>query len=193
MEGAARAIAGAIPDLAHKTDGRGGRVAAETGARRLRHELDPDTTGGAILLGLRAVAVVGHGNSEAEGIANAVRLAARCAELDAVGRTAALLRDAGVTRGSSPPPPKRDRKVTWTAKKSSTWSARISPRSSRLTPRRIVERTRFREDLEADSLDLYELVMELEDRYGIKVSEEQATRIKTVGEAVAFVLQKASA
>ncbi|MDX6638903.1 MAG: acyl carrier protein [Solirubrobacterales bacterium] len=51
----------------------------------------------------------------------------------------------------------------------------------------IEEATRFREDLDADSLDLYELVMELEDTYGIKVSEEDATRIKTVGDAVDFV------
>lgn len=60
-------------------------------------------------------------------------------------------------------------------------------------PARIVEGTRFKEDLDADSLDLYELVMELEDRYGISVSEEQAAKLKTVGEAVAFVLQNASA
>ena len=47
--------------------------------------------------------------------------------------------------------------------------------------------TRFREDLDADSLDLYELVMELEDTYGIKVSEEEASRIETVDNAVDFV------
>jgi acyl carrier protein len=53
--------------------------------------------------------------------------------------------------------------------------------------------TRFKEDLDADSLDLYELVMELEDRYGISVSEEQAARIKTVGDAVGFVVEHAPA
>jgi acyl carrier protein len=57
----------------------------------------------------------------------------------------------------------------------------------------VVEETKLREDLDADSLDLYELVMELEDRYGIKVSEEEATRIATVGDAVAFVLERAPA
>jgi glycerol-3-phosphate acyltransferase PlsX len=66
----------------------------------LRRELHPDATGGAILLGLRAVAVVGHGSAGAEGIANAIRLAARCAEVDAVGRTATLLRAGGATRAS---------------------------------------------------------------------------------------------
>jgi acyl carrier protein len=54
---------------------------------------------------------------------------------------------------------------------------------------KIGEETRFKEDLDADSLDLYELVMELEDTYGVSVSEEQAARIETVGDAVAFVLQ----
>lgn len=58
---------------------------------------------------------------------------------------------------------------------------------------RIGEGTRFREDLDADSLDLYELVMELEDRYGVVVSEEQALRIKTVEDAVGFVLEHAPA
>ena len=58
---------------------------------------------------------------------------------------------------------------------------------------RIGEETRFKEDLDADSLDLYELVMELEDRYGISVSEEQASRIKTVGDAVGFVVEHAPA
>jgi glycerol-3-phosphate acyltransferase PlsX len=65
----------------------------------LRSVLHPVTTGGAILLGLRGIAVVGHGSSGAAGIANAVRLAARCAEVDAVGRTAALLHEGGAGRG----------------------------------------------------------------------------------------------
>ena len=58
---------------------------------------------------------------------------------------------------------------------------------------RITEQSRFKEDLDADSLDLYELVMELEDRYGVAVPEEDAARIKTVGDAVEFVLQHAPA
>jgi acyl carrier protein len=52
---------------------------------------------------------------------------------------------------------------------------------------RIGESTRLREDLDADSLDLYELVMELEDTYGITVSEEEAAEIETVQQAVDFV------
>jgi len=51
----------------------------------------------------------------------------------------------------------------------------------------VTEATRLREDLDADSLDLYELMMELEDTYGISVSEEDAAGIETVGHAVDFV------
>ena len=55
-------------------------------------------------------------------------------------------------------------------------------------PDRITEATRFKEDLEADSLDLYTLVQELEDSYGVKISDEEAAKILTVGQAVEFVL-----
>ncbi len=54
----------------------------------------------------------------------------------------------------------------------------------------IVESTRLRDDLDADSLDLYELVMELEDTYGISVSEEEAAGIETVQQAVDFVAER---
>ena len=54
----------------------------------------------------------------------------------------------------------------------------------------ITDQTRFKEDLDADSLDLYELVMELEDSYGISVSREQTTQITTVGDAVDFVCEQ---
>lgn len=107
IEGTARAVADAV------------RAAARSGPRAavggmllrpalgsLRRQMDPDTTGGAILLGLRGPAVVGHGSSGPEGIANAIRLAARAVEEHAVERTAELLERSGMTRGSM-----RDRKV----------------------------------------------------------------------------------
>jgi acyl carrier protein len=55
-------------------------------------------------------------------------------------------------------------------------------------PGAIGEGTRFKEDLEADSLDLYTLVQELEDTYGVHMSDEQAAQILTVEAAVDFVL-----
>ena len=57
---------------------------------------------------------------------------------------------------------------------------------------RIGESTRFREDLEADSLDLVELVVELEDSYGIRIPDDQAANILTVGQAADFVAAHAS-
>lgn len=57
-----------------------------------------------------------------------------------------------------------------------------------IDPDSITEATRFREDLDADSLDLYTLVQELEDSYGVTMTDEQAAQILTVGQAVEFVL-----
>ena len=60
-----------------------------------------------------------------------------------------------------------------------------------LDPARVTEATHFKQDLEADSLDLYTLVQELEDTYGVVMTDEQAVRIQTVGAAVDFVLEHA--
>ena len=57
-----------------------------------------------------------------------------------------------------------------------------------IDPDSIQEETRFRDDLDADSLDLYTLVQELEDTYGVKMSDEEAAKILTVGQAADFVL-----
>ena len=60
-----------------------------------------------------------------------------------------------------------------------------------LDPARIDDSTRFKEDLEADSLDLYTLVQDLEDTYGIRMPDEDAVKILTVGQAVDYVLAHA--
>ena len=57
-----------------------------------------------------------------------------------------------------------------------------------IDPGRVAEGSRFKEDLEADSLDLYTLVQELEDSYGVTMTDEQAAEILTVRQAVDFVL-----
>jgi len=60
-----------------------------------------------------------------------------------------------------------------------------------LEPGRIEEATRFKEDLEADSLDLVTLLMELEDTYGVCIPDEEAARIRTVGQSVDRILAHA--
>jgi glycerol-3-phosphate acyltransferase PlsX len=106
LEGTAKTVATAVRDAA-----RSSLLAALGGALLrpalggLRRELDPDATGGAILLGVRGVAIVAHGSSGPAGIANAVRLAARSVEQRAVELTAESLERAGATRAGL-----RDRK-----------------------------------------------------------------------------------
>ena len=58
-----------------------------------------------------------------------------------------------------------------------------------LDPARIDESTHFKQDLDADSLDLYTLVQELEDSYGVRMTDEEAARIHTVSQAIDFVLE----
>jgi acyl carrier protein len=54
-------------------------------------------------------------------------------------------------------------------------------------PAKVTMDARFREDLEADSLDLVEMIMEFEDEFGGEISDEAAQKITTVGEAVQFL------
>ncbi len=99
LEGTARAVAEAVRAAA-----RSGPLASAGGLLlrpalgSLRGALDPNSVGGAILLGLRGVAVVAHGSSTPEGIANAVRLADRAVRERAVERTSELLESSGATR-----------------------------------------------------------------------------------------------
>jgi glycerol-3-phosphate acyltransferase PlsX len=113
MEGTAKEFGGAVRDAARSGPRAAlGGILLRPALRDLRARLDPDATGGAILLGLRAVAVVAHGSSGPDGIANAVSLADRCVRERAVERTAELLEQAGATRGALRDASRRDRKAT---------------------------------------------------------------------------------
>ena len=92
IEGTIREVLDSLrSEIYATTRGRLGGLLVRPAARRLRERLDPDTYGGAYLLGLRGLVVVAHGNSGRRAIANAIRLAARGVEHDVVGRLAERL------------------------------------------------------------------------------------------------------
>jgi acyl carrier protein len=57
-------------------------------------------------------------------------------------------------------------------------------------PEKVTPEASFRDDLEADSLDLVELIMAFEDKFGGEISDEEAQQITTVGEAVAYIEER---
>ncbi len=92
VEGTIRTLLDSLrEEITASTTGTLGGLLIRPAARRLRKRLDPDTYGGAYLLGLRGLVVIAHGNSSSTAIANAIRLAARGADHDVVGRLAARL------------------------------------------------------------------------------------------------------
>jgi glycerol-3-phosphate acyltransferase PlsX len=96
LEGTIRTILDALREEITATPrGRLGGLLIRPAAGRLRKRLDPDTYGGAYLLGLRGLAVIAHGNSSRTAIANAIRLAARGVENEVVERLAERLSERG--------------------------------------------------------------------------------------------------
>ena len=87
LEGTIRTVLGSLrEEIGVGARGKLGGLLIRPTARKLRERLDPDTYGGAYLLGLRGLAVIAHGNSGRVAVANAIRLAARGVEHDVVGR-----------------------------------------------------------------------------------------------------------
>ncbi len=62
-----------------------------------------------------------------------------------------------------------------------------------VAPEKVTMEARFREDLEADSLDLVELIMAFEEEFGGEISDEDAQKITTVGEAVRYLDERIAA
>src|SRR5919109_466643 len=87
MEGTIRTVLEELrEEIVATRRGRVGGLLIRPAARGLRSRLDPDTYGGAYLLGLRGLVVIAHGNSNRRAVANAIRLAAHGAEHDIVAR-----------------------------------------------------------------------------------------------------------
>ena len=104
LEGAVRTLLEALrSELDGSLRGKLGGLFVRPAARRLRTRLDPDTYGGAYLLGLRGLVVIAHGSSSRTAFANAVRLAARGVEHDVVGRLAQRLPERVLASARSDP------------------------------------------------------------------------------------------
>ena len=87
LEGTIRSVLDFLrEELGSTTRGKVGGLLIRPAARRVRSRLDPETYGGAYLLGLRGLVVIAHGSSSRVAIANAIRLAARGVEHDVVKR-----------------------------------------------------------------------------------------------------------
>ena len=188
---------GAIRDVAQASRARPARrPAAAPAVRAFREEIDPEGQGGAYLLGLRQLGVVAHGSFTRHGIARAIcARGAAPRRISSVARTARSrpparcgASDAGVRvrrYGRSAAEPMTRDEVLEMIRAHLADELELDPARSRRS-------TRFREDLAVDSLDLYTLVQELEDTYGIKVSDEQAVQLLTVEAAIDFVLSHAA-
>jgi phosphate acyltransferase len=101
MEGTASTVVGAIRDaIRSSVVSSVGGLLIRSRVAGLRRQIDPNKTGGAILLGVRRPVVIAHGSSTAEGIANAVRLAQRAVDERMVEKTEERLRAAGVLRSA---------------------------------------------------------------------------------------------
>ena len=108
LEGTIRSVLNALrEEITASRRGKIGGLLIRPAARGLRARLDPDTYGGAYLLGLRGLAVIAHGNSGRAAIANAIRLAARGVENDVVGRLQKRLETRVLESARSDPEPAR--------------------------------------------------------------------------------------
>jgi glycerol-3-phosphate acyltransferase PlsX len=101
IEGAATAtMLAAVEAIKSNPISKIGGLLARRSLLKIRTEVDPNTTGGALLLGLRGVSVVAHGSSNPEGIAAAIRLAARSAEGNVTGEIATAIAELNAHQAS---------------------------------------------------------------------------------------------
>ena len=126
IEGVSSRTMRAIRDVAmSSTRGKLGGWLLSPAVRALRDEIDPESSGGAYMLGLRQLGVVAHGRVTRRGFARAIAVAARGVQEDVIGKTRAALLEAGALR-SAPGQPGED--GGGSAGGSSETAATVSPR-----------------------------------------------------------------
>ena len=182
--GRSAALLGAVRDrrrVESRAPRRGGAAAAAGAARAARRARPRGARAAPTCSGCAGWSSSPTGASRARGFARRSRWPpAGCARASS-GAPHEALEAAGALRGPRPTSP-----LACPTEHDPRRGLRADPRppgrraGARPRPRR-ARRTRFKDDLEADSLDLYTLVQELEDSYGVKMSDEEAARILTVG------------
>ena len=157
----------------------------------LRDALNPEEFGGALLVGMNAPVVIAHGNSKARGIAQAVRMGRRGSRQ----RPAADHRPRSLGRGPARCRLSQTRPEVHCMTREEVFEhvKGILVETLSVDEDKVTMEARFQEDLETDSLDLVELVMTMEEKFGIKITDEEAADIKTVGDAVDFVMTRVDA
>ena len=179
LEGTIKTLLDALrSEIAATARGKVGGLLIRPAARHLRARLDPDTYGGAYLLGLRGLVVIAHGNSNRR--ARRERDPPRRPRSRARRRRTARRKARG-TRGSigALSGQLTRKRGDMAASREEVFERVKDVLSEQLgvDENEVTEEASFQEDLDADSLDLVELIMELEDQFGIKISDEDAQKI----------------
>ena len=167
-------------------------AAARATCCRLRAALDPEEFGGALLVGMNAPVIIAHGNSRRQG--HRQRRPARAGAAWSAICCPAIARELGGAAASCVDSLKPIRRFgRMTREEVFEHVKGILVETLSVDEDKVTMEARFQEDLETDSLDLVELVMTMEEKFGIKISDEEAAEIKTVGDAVDFVMTRVDA